>query len=75
MKEAVAHVHKSKIAIYRNAFNLAWNAPGLLDVAQDAVEPIWKKRIVLNIWPAHEIRIQVRLALVEDLLVDSVKHL
>jgi hypothetical protein len=58
---------KGKVAIDGDAFYLAGNAPGLLDVAHNAVEPIRKKRIVLNVRPGHEPREQISLALVEDL--------
>jgi hypothetical protein len=45
--------------------------PGLLDVAHDAVEPIRKKRIVLDVWPRNETRKQIGSALVEDLVEDD----
>ena len=71
----VSRVHKSEIAVDGDAFHLAGNAPGLLDVAHDTVEPIRKKRIVLDIWPRHETRKQISLALVEDLIEDNVQRL
>jgi hypothetical protein len=55
-------VNKGQIAIDGDAFDLAGYAPGLLDVAHDAIEPIREKRVLLDIWPAHETRIQVGLA-------------
>jgi hypothetical protein len=55
-------------------FTSQGNAAGLLDVAYDAVEPIWKKRIVLDVWPRHEIRKQISLALIEDLVEDNVQQ-
>ena len=70
----VAHVYKSQIAVDGDAFDLAGYAPGLLDVAHDGIEPIREKRVVLEIWPAHETRIQVGLALVENLLLDCVER-
>jgi hypothetical protein len=70
----VAHVYESQIAIDGDAFDLAGYAPGLRDVARDGSEPIREERVVLEIWPAHETRIQVGLALVENLLVDCVER-
>src|SRR5712664_2914389 len=70
----VTYVYKGQIAIDSDAFDLAGYASGLLDVAYDGIEPIREKRIVLDIWPAHETGIQVGLALVENLLVDNVEH-
>jgi hypothetical protein len=67
-------MHKGQVAIDGDAFHFAGNAAGLLDVAYDAVEPIWKKRIVLDVWPRHEIRKQISLALIEDLVEDNVQH-
>src|SRR5260370_39360429 len=58
----VAHVYKSQIAVDGDSFDLAAYAPGLLDVAHDGIEPIREKRVVLEISPAHETRIQVGLA-------------
>src|SRR5260221_10168144 len=58
----VAHVYKSQMAVDGDAFDLAGYAPGLLDVAHDGIEPIREKRVVLEISPAHETRIQVGLA-------------
>jgi hypothetical protein len=55
-------VYKGQIAIDGDAFDLAGYAPGLLDVAHDAIEPIREKWVLLDIWPAHETRIQVGLA-------------
>lgn len=49
-------------------------APGLLDVAHDGIEHIGEKRALLDIRPAHETRIQIGLALVENLLIDSVER-
>ena len=67
----VTHVYKGQIAIDGDAFDIAEYALGLFDVAHDGVEPIREKRVVLDIWPAHETRIQTGLGLVENL---PVKH-
>ena len=58
----VTHVYKGQIAIDGDAFDLAGCAPGLLSIAHNGIEPIREKRVVLDIWPAHETRIQVGLA-------------
>lgn len=50
----VTDVYKGQIAIDADAFDLAGYASGLLDVAHDGIEPIREKRVVLDIWPAHE---------------------
>src|SRR5208282_499231 len=70
----VTHVYKGEVAIDGDAFDLAGYAPGLLDVTEDGIEPIREKWIVLNVRPAHETWIQVRLAFVENLVVDCVEH-
>src|ERR1700735_2070660 len=44
----VTHMYKRKVAINRDAFHLAGNALGLLDVTHDAVWSIRKKWIVLD---------------------------
>jgi hypothetical protein len=64
-----------KITIDGNAFDLAGYSSGLFDVAHDRIKPIREKRVVLDIWPAHETGIQVCLALVENLPVDCVERL
>src|SRR6266404_407657 len=71
----VTYVYKGQIAIDGEAFDLAGYASRLLDVAHDGIEPIREKRVVLDIWPAQEIGIQVGLAQVENLRVDCVKRL
>jgi len=64
-----------KITYYgHSCFVAEINGKNLLNVVHDAVEPIRKKRIVLDGWPGHETRQQVSLALVEDLIVDDVKR-
>jgi hypothetical protein len=68
-------VYKGQIAIDGDAFDLAGYASGLLDVAYDGIEPIREKRIVLDIWPAHETGIKICLAQVENLPVDCIKRL
>jgi hypothetical protein len=70
----VTRVHKGQIATDGDTFHLAGNAPSLLDVTHYPVEPIRKERIVLDVWPGHETRQQVGFALVEDLVVDDLKH-
>src|SRR5208282_2253981 len=70
----VTHVHKGEVAIDRDAFDFAGYAPGLLNVTDDGIETIREKWVVLNVGPAHEIWIQVRLAFVENLVVDCVEH-
>jgi hypothetical protein len=67
-------VYKGQIAVDGDAFDLTGYAPGLPDVAHDGIEPIGEKRVVLEIWPAHQTRIQVGVALVENLLVDCVER-
>ena len=71
----VTYMYKGQIAIDGDAFDLAGYAPGLLDVAHDGLEAIREKRVVLDIWSAHETGIQVCLAQVENLPVDCVERL
>jgi hypothetical protein len=54
----ITHVYDGKIPVDGNTFHLAGNAAGLLDVGNDAVEPIRKKRVVLNVWPGNKTRIK-----------------
>jgi hypothetical protein len=68
----VTHMYKGEVAINGDAFHLAPNAAGLLDVAHDAVEAIRKQGIVLDVWPGHESRKQINSALVEDLVENDV---
>lgn len=70
----VTHVYKGEVAVDGDAFDLAWYAPGMLGVADDAVEPIREKRVVLNVRSAHQAGKQVRLAQVENLPIDSVER-
>ena len=70
----VSHVHKSEIAVDGDAFHLAGNAAGLLEKGHDAVDPIGHQRIVLDVRPGHEIRIQVGPPHGEDLVVDDVER-
>ena len=70
----VTHGYKSQIAIDGDAFDLAGYAPGPLDVAHDGIGYILEKRVVLDLLPTHETRIQVGLAQVENLLVDNVER-
>ena len=58
----VAHVYKRQVAIDGDTFDLARDAPGLLDVTHDGIETVREKRVVLDIRPAYETWIQVRLA-------------
>jgi len=50
-------------------FTSQGNAAGLLDVGNDAVEPIRKKRVVLNVWPGNKTRKQIGSALIKNLVV------
>ena len=70
----VTYVYKGQVAIDGDAFDLARYAPRLLDVTHDGIEPIREKRVVLNVGPADETRVQIRLALVEYLVVNRVEH-
>jgi hypothetical protein len=70
----VTHVHKGEVAIDGDAFDLAGYSPDLLDITHDDIEPVREKRVVLNVGPAHETWIEVRLTLVENLVVDCVEH-
>lgn len=67
-------MHEGQIAIDADALHLAGNAAHLLDVAAYAVGPIWKERIVLDVWTGHQIPQQVSLTLVEDFAVNDVQR-
>ena len=71
----VTHMDKGKVAIDGNALYLAAKAADLLEKAHDGVETIRNQRIVLDVRPGHEIRIQVGSALAEDLIIDDVENL
>ena len=64
---------KGQIAIDGDTFHFAGNARRLLDVTHDAVEPVRKKRVVLDVGSGHETWQQVGMTLVEDLVVDDAK--
>ena len=68
----VTHVYDGKIPVDGNTFHLARNAAGLLDVGNDAVEPIRKKRVVLNVWPGNKTRKQIGSALIRNLVVYNI---
>jgi hypothetical protein len=70
----VTHVYEGQISIYGDTLHLARNAAGLLDVGDDAVEPIREKRIVLNVRPGHETRKQFSSALIKNLVVYNVQR-
>jgi hypothetical protein len=65
-------VYDGKIPVDDNTFHLAGNAAGLLDVGNDAVEPIRKKRVVLNVWPGNKTRKQIGSALIKNLVVYNI---
>ncbi len=71
----ITHVYDGKIPVDGNTFHLAGNAAGLLDVGNDAVEPIRKKRVVLNVWPGKKTRKQIGSALIKNLVVYNVDRL
>jgi len=52
----VAHMNECQVAVDRDPFYLAGNAPHLLEKAHDAVDPVLNQRIVLDVWPGHECR-------------------
>jgi hypothetical protein len=66
---------EGEIAIDRDAFDLARNASDFLDISNDAVGSVRKERIVLDVGPAHQTRLQIGLPLVEDLFVNGIEHL
>jgi hypothetical protein len=68
----ITHVYEGEIPVDGNTFHLAGNAAGLLDVGNDAVEPIRKKRVVLNVWPGNKTRKQIGSALIKNLVVYNV---
>jgi hypothetical protein len=68
----ITHVYDGKIPVDGNTFHLAGNAAGLLDVGNDAVEPIRKKRVVLNVWPGNKTRKQIGSALIKNLVVYNI---
>ena len=68
----ITHVYDGKIPVDGNTFHLAGNAAGLLDVGNDAVEPIRKKRVVLNVWPGSKTRKQIGSALIKNLVVYNI---
>jgi hypothetical protein len=65
---------KNQVAFDSDAFYLAGNAPGLIEEGHHTVNAIRDERVVLDISPGHETRIQIRPALVEDLAVDDVDN-
>src|SRR5258708_9304708 len=65
----ITHVYEGKILVDGNTFHLAGNAAGLLDVGNDAVEPIRKKRVVLNVCPGNKTRKQISSDLIQNLVV------
>jgi hypothetical protein len=67
-------MYKGQIAIDGDALDLTGYAAGLLDVAHDSIEPIREKRVVLDVRPGNQTRQQVRLPLIEDLIVDGVER-
>jgi len=71
----ITHVYDGKIPVDGNTFHLAGNAAGLLDVGNDAVEPVRKKRVVLNVWPGNKTRKQIGSALIKNLVVYNVDRL
>src|SRR5882724_347621 len=71
----ITHVYDGKIPVDGNTFHLAGNAAGLLDVSNDAVEPVRKKRVVLNVWPGNKTRKQIGSALIKNLVVYNVDRL
>src|SRR5712664_4645837 len=71
----VTHVYEGQISIDGDTLHLAGNAAGLLDVGNDAVEPIRKKRVVLNVWPGDKTRKQIGSALIKNLVVYNVDRM
>ena len=55
----VSHMHKCQIAVDGDALHLARDAAGLLQKGHDAVDPIGHQRIVLDVRPGYERRIQI----------------
>jgi hypothetical protein len=68
----ITHVYEGKIPVDGNTFHLAGNAAGLFDVGHDAVEPIGKERVVLNVWPGNKTWKQIGSALIKNLVVYNV---
>src|SRR5258708_3690974 len=75
----VTHVYEGQISIDGDTLHLAGNAAGLLDVGNDAVEPIRKKRvdgIIAYIKQAGSIPCEVkRIAIDGDLAFIHVRYL
>ena len=70
----VAHMHKGQIPINRDALDLAGDRPSFVDIAHNGLQAIGEERVVLNVRAGHETRVQTPLALVEDLVIDSLDH-
>jgi hypothetical protein len=70
----VTHMDKGQVAIDSDAFYLAGDAPGLVEEVHHTVNAIGDERVVLDVRPGHESRIQIRPTLVEDLAVDDVDY-
>ena len=70
----VTHVDKTQYAVDGDAFHLAGNAASLFEKSHDTVNAIPDQRIVLNVRPGYERRIQIGPPLIEDLVVDDVKR-
>ena len=68
----ITHVYDGKMPVDGTTFHLAGNAAGLLHVGNDAVEPVRKKRVVLNVWPGNKTQKQIGSALIKNLVVYNI---
>src|SRR5258707_9497372 len=68
----ITHVYDGKIPVDGNTFHLAGNAASLLDVGNDAVELVRKKRLVLIVWPGNKLRTQIGSRLLKNLVVHNI---